>query len=166
MRGRHRRPTVSLLPGQREDAAEQARREVLRAFVDRLRRDYAHLWPEQMTPGVRATSGPWPDCWEQHPGFVAQLQFLLDWHTSLETGDAGGGYLEAADWHRFLEHSIVASVHAISQRICKLGHRDPANAVSRRPVSGPAASSLRGRAQRRSSPPGPPPPPHWSDSVR
>jgi hypothetical protein len=103
---------------------------------------------------------------EQHPGFIRQLQFLLDWHTSLEASDSTGGFLEAADWQHYLEYTIRGSVREISERICKLGHRDPAKAAARPHVAAPAVVSLPGRPRHHTPAPTSPPTPHWSDGVR
>jgi hypothetical protein len=105
-------------------SASEARREALRTFVDRVRITYAHLWPA--TTHARSLAKPWPSCWEDHPGLVADLQYLKDWAAAIAAGDIEGDAYGARDsWRRYVHTLLVDDVRAISGRTCRHGHVDP-----------------------------------------
>jgi hypothetical protein len=146
-----------------------ARAEVLRAFVAQLCGEFAHLWPQPGTvaPGPverRTNLQPWPVCWELHPGFVAVLWLLKEWHDALEDGKAEGGYREAADWLQFLRTEVVTLVRDISGRICRGGHVDPARTPPPPPQKEIVRPPLPGEALV-VKPPRAPVPTGWREAV-
>jgi hypothetical protein len=117
-------PRVELVPERQDDANEEAKREGLKRWVEtRLRRAYSWLWPEQTAGGrLSGKAVPWPRCWLLHPGFVAELQMLMDWDMYIEAGK--GSFREAADWLTYLHSVIQADARDISLRTCADGHLD------------------------------------------
>jgi hypothetical protein len=116
---RSRGPSITFVLPDDDVAAVDA---ILRDFVRRLVRQYAHLWPARLAVGVRSATRPWPlECWEHHPGLVAILNMLMHWHDDLAAGRAKGGWIEAHEWLQCLRNEIAVSAHTISETCCN-GH--------------------------------------------
>jgi hypothetical protein len=117
-------PRIELIPEPRDDSKEEAKREVLKRWVDtRLRPHYSWLWPEQTASGREGGKPvPWPRCWLLHPGLVAELQMLMDWELAIRAGK--GSYREAADWLVHLHSVIQPDVRDIAIKTCANGHVD------------------------------------------
>jgi hypothetical protein len=156
-------PHISLL--ERDDLTispkiAAARDAALRTFVERIRRQYACWWPGGPVDR-RSPARPWPECWEQHEGFVAALRLLKSWHDALEDGDADGGYREARDWLHYLRDDIGGMVRVISGRTCRYGHVDPATEEHDPVPEMQAAPPLPGQAPA-PTPPAAPVHPGWT----
>jgi hypothetical protein len=131
--------------GSSPDAAD-ARRRALRDFVERLRTTYSHLWPANAN--ARSFAKPWPDCWEEHTGLVADLQYLKDWAAALAAGDIEGDAYGARDsWRRYVHTLLVDDIRAISGRTCRYGHVDPTKRAAESAPDIPSAPPLPGQVQ-------------------
>jgi hypothetical protein len=95
--------------------------------VAMLRAFYAHLWPSNTSvKGSRSPARPWPSCWAQHPGLVADLRMLKSWADALAGGEVkGDAHAASADWRRYVHTLLVDDLRAISGRTCRHGHVDP-----------------------------------------
>jgi hypothetical protein len=150
-------PRISLLERDDPDISPKiaaARDAVLRTFVGLIHRQHIYWWPDGPVDR-RSSARPWPECWEQHEGFVAALRMLKSWHDALEDGEADGGYREARDWLQYLRDDIGGMVRVISGRTCRYGHVDPATEEPDRGPEKQAAPPLPGQAP----PPAPRPAP-------
>jgi hypothetical protein len=84
------------------DAEVQAWWLDLSRWVDGIRISYPHLWPEPRTdsePVTRFRPRPFPRCWAQHPGVVADLCVLRTWHDGLGEGIEWAGGVQG--WHEY-----------------------------------------------------------------
>jgi hypothetical protein len=96
----------------------------LRAFVAEIREEYGFWWPVGARPSKGSTAWPWPECWDQHAGFVSALRLLQSWDQELATGQAEGGPREGRDCLLYLRDDIGGMVRVISGRTCRYGHVD------------------------------------------
>lgn len=113
------------------EAAEKAWWQDLARWVDRMRIEYAHLWPERPPDDVHVNgriynSRPsFPACWPHHRGVVADLAVLKTWRDGLEEGlDWAGGVQGWHEWRVFLDR--FASELRIVRRLCAPRHQEPA----------------------------------------
>jgi hypothetical protein len=119
-----RKPRIPLLePVGLSPEQVEARNAGVRAMVAAIREQYAHNWPATGVGRARARALPWPECWEDHPGFVAELRMLKTWHDAIEAGEAEGGHREARDWLTYLRTDIASDAREI-MRLCRYGHID------------------------------------------
>lgn len=149
-----------------EPRLHDAREAVFQEFVATLRRMYPHLWPSKVTAGVRSTSRPWPACWQQHPGLVADLRHLQGWAAALAAGEVKGDAYSAWDsWRRYVETVLVDNLRTISSRTCLHGHvHDSGEPAALPERETPSAPPLPWQPRPTSAPPAPVPT-GWRDGF-
>lgn len=141
-----RRPRITLVLNDDDLAPVDA---LLRDWVLRLLRQYGDHWPATVSAGVRSPAHPWPQCWEEHPGFVARLRALKRHHDAMATGTAEGDpFLAVYNWFGFLRNEIAVAAERISGEICRSAHvPDPALVRPEPAREAPVAPPLPGQEQ-------------------